>query len=155
MMEFFGWIIATVLVLLTVGVHYEIIRLASDVVIPWAFKRFHDRRIMMLSMATLVAGHIIEIWVFALSMMFLTLTPDFGHLSGSVDSNLNTYLYFSAVSYTSTGYGDITPHGALRSVAVSEALAGLMMIAWSASFTYLKMEEIWKLRRTPQPIKKS
>ncbi len=147
MMEFFGWAIAATLVIVTIGIHYEIIRIVSDVVIPWALRRFHDRRIMMLTIVTLIFGHIIEIWVFALAMLLMTLHPALGYLSGDFDGSLNTFLYFSAVNYTSTGYGDITPHGAIRSLAVSEALGGLMMIAWSASFTYLKMEHIWRLRR--------
>lgn len=145
-MSLLGWIIATGLVLITIGIHYEIMRLVSDYVIPWAMKRFHDRRTMTLMIGSLIFGHILEIWVFGLALSAMALMPELGHLSGDFDGTWDAFLYFSAVNYTSLGYGDILPHGALRSVAVSEALAGLMMIAWSASFTYLKMEQIWALR---------
>ena len=155
MIELIGWAAAAVLVLMTMGIHYEIMRMVSDFVIPWALKRFHDRRIMMLAMATLMLGHIVEVWVFALAMMLMNQVPAMGSLSGSFDGSLNAFLYFSAVNYTSTGYGDISPHGCMRAVSVSEALTGLLMIAWSASFTYLKMEQVWRLRRrrsVPQKI---
>jgi hypothetical protein len=147
MTDIFGWALATVLVMVTIGTHYEVMRIVSDIVIPWALKRLHDRRAIMLMMVTLMFGHIIEIWVFALVMFLTTLNPELGYLSGNADRNLNTFLYFSAVNYTSVGYGDITPHGSIRALAVSEALAGLMMIAWSASLAYLKMEQVWSIRR--------
>ena len=55
------------------------------------------------------------------------------------------YLYFSTATYTSLGYGDIYPLGGLRLMAGIETITGLMMIAWSASFTYLTMEKFWGL----------
>ena len=72
--------------------------------------------------------------------------PAFGGFGGSFGGNVSDFLYFSAVNYTSLGYGDIHPLGSIRAIAVTEALTGLMMIAWSASFTYLKMEQIWQTR---------
>jgi hypothetical protein len=39
--------------------------------------------------------------------------------------------------------GDIAPLGPVRLLAGVEALNGLLMIAWSASFTYLSMENFW------------
>ncbi len=57
-------------------------------------------------------------------------------------------LYFSAEAYTSLGLGDVTPYGSARLLAGVEALNGLLLIAWSASFLYLEMERYWK-RRNP------
>lgn len=148
MIEIAGWIIAAVLVGITIAIHYEIIRITSDSIVPWALRKFHDRRVMMLLTAMLMLGHIIEIWIFAFAMMLMSAFPEFGSLTGSHEpTSFNSYLYYSATSYTSTGYGDISPTGLLRAISVSEALAGLLMISWSASFTYLKMEQIWNLRR--------
>jgi hypothetical protein len=55
------------------------------------------------------------------------------------------YIYFSTVSYTSLGLGDLYPTGALRLLTGVEALQGLAMIAWTGSFTYLAMEKFWIL----------
>lgn len=52
-------------------------------------------------------------------------------------------LYFSAETYTSLGYGDVVPGGALRLLAGMEALNGLLLIGWSASFIYIAMERFW------------
>jgi hypothetical protein len=41
------------------------------------------------------------------------------------------------------GLGDIAPLGPVRLLAGVEALNGLLMIAWTASFTYLSMEKFW------------
>lgn len=53
-------------------------------------------------------------------------------------------VYFSAVTFTTVGYGDMIPTGPVRFMAGTEALVGLMLITWSASFTYLEMERFWR-----------
>lgn len=52
-------------------------------------------------------------------------------------------LYFSAETYTTLGYGDVLPHGDLRLLAGLEALNGMLLIGWTASYTYLSMERFW------------
>ena len=52
-------------------------------------------------------------------------------------------LYFSFSTYTSLGYGDIVALGDSRLLAGIESLIGLLLIAWTASFTYLEMREHW------------
>jgi hypothetical protein len=50
--------------------------------------------------------------------------------SGSIGTGargLVEAIYFSAVTATSVGYGDIVPHGAARAIAVTEAIAGLVI----------------------------
>ncbi|MBI1273679.1 MAG: two pore domain potassium channel family protein [Alphaproteobacteria bacterium] len=142
-----GWIIAGALVMATLLVHYEVILAISDRILPWVQKRHAGRRAMVLIVAALIGGHIIEIWVFALAMKAVAMFPALGSLAGDFDASLGAFGYFSAVNYTSLGYGDIIPHGAFAAIAVAEALTGLLMIAWSASFTYIKMEQIWTARR--------
>lgn len=147
MIELCAWAIACLLVIITVIIHYEILSMVSDHVVPWAQHRFRGRRVIGISIATLMLGHIIEIWVFAFAMFGLLATNLFGSLTGEFDGSLSSYLYFSAVNYTSLGDNMIRPTGPIRAIAVSETLAGMMMIAWSASFAYLKMEQIWKSPR--------
>jgi len=36
-----------------------------------------------------------------------------------------------------------TPVGPIRLIAAVEALNGLLLIGWSASFTYISMEKFW------------
>lgn len=42
------------------------------------------------------------------------------------------------------GYGDVVPSGELRLLAGVEALNGLLLIGWSASYTFIAMERFWK-----------
>jgi len=62
--------------------------------------------------------------------------------------NPGTFLdavYFSAVTYTSLGYGDLTPLGPVRTLVGVETVIGLILIGWTASFTYLEMQKFWDL----------
>jgi hypothetical protein len=41
----------------------------------------------------------------------------------------------------------VHPSGTVRLIAGLEALNGLVLIGWSASFTYLTMEKVWDTKR--------
>ncbi len=62
-------------------------------------------------------------------------------------------LYFSVVTYTSLGFGDQIPVAHARLIAGVEALNGLLLIGWTASFTYLAMERYWPLHARTAPRK--
>ena len=149
MIEIFGWMVATLIVAATVTTHYEVMLLVSDRILPWVQRRWPGRRVMIVSMACLFLGHITEIWLFAIAMIGLLKIDGFGALTGAFDGDFHAFLYFSATTYTAVGDSDIHSSGPIRAVIVSETLTGLMMIAWSASFTYLKMEQVWQRGRKP------
>ena len=46
--------------------------------------------------------------------------------------------------YTTLGFGDLVPLGPIRHMTGSESVAGLVLITWSASFTFLEMQRFWK-----------
>ena len=64
-----------------------------------------------------------------------------GHPAGLADA-----MYLSAVTYSTVGFGDVAPIGGIRFLAATESLIGLMMVTWSASFTYLEMSRHWRRR---------
>jgi hypothetical protein len=47
------------------------------------------------------------------------------------------------VTYTTVGYGDFVPTGAIRFLCGVEALAGFVLITWSASFMFIEMQRYW------------
>jgi len=49
-----------------------------------------------------------------------------------------------SLSDEALGFGDLTPVGPVRLLAGVEALNGLLLIGWSASFTYISMERFWQ-----------
>lgn len=92
--------------------------------------------------------HMFEAVIYAIVMWFLT-ARGAGELFSIETGTVRTaeeYFYFSIASYTSLGIGDILPEGHLRVIAGIEALQGLILIAWSASFSYLMMERFWNVR---------
>lgn len=91
--------------------------------------------------------HFLEVLLFTLSYYWLSPLQRFGSLSGNFDASFMDFLYFSFSAYTSLGYGDIVPIGNLRLLAGMEALTGLVLIAWTASFMYIKMEKYWEVKQ--------
>jgi hypothetical protein len=52
---------------------------------------------------------------------------------------------YSAIVYTTVGFGDIVPVGPIRFMAGMEGLTGLVMITWSASYAFLEMHRDWRV----------
>ena len=94
-------------------------------------------------LGTLVA-HIAEMALYGAVLYALIAGLGIGHLGGRGAPSLATCMYFSAETYTSLGFGDLTPVGPVRLLAGIEALNGLLLIGWSASFTYMSMERLWR-----------
>jgi len=123
--------ICALLVVVTTVIHYEVLRgLSAGLPLLHVPSR---GKLLVVIFATFLA-HAVEIALYALAIYFL----DFGHFS------LNTSLYFSAETYTSLGYGDVVPTGDVRLLAGVEALNGLLLIGWSASYIYIAMERFWR-----------
>jgi hypothetical protein len=128
------------LILLTVFIHYEALRLLSE-----ALPRLNIQprlRLLVVIIGVFVA-HTIEVWVFGLAYYAMSGGMELGRVTGATTGHFFDFVYFSAVVYTSLGFGDIMPVAHVRMLAGVEALVGLLMIGWSASFTYLMMERFW------------
>jgi hypothetical protein len=139
----FAMTIGFTLVSLTVLMHYETLfglnKLLPRLATP-------SRRRLLIVILVLFLAHTLEIWLYAGGYFFLA--NDFGlgvlgEFGGHIGHRFPDYLYFSTITYTSLGLGDVYPLGDLRLIAGIESLTGLLMIGWSASFTYLMMEEFW------------
>ena len=102
------------------------------------------QRILVVIFAAFVA-HIVEITLYAASYMALVHMLDAGNIAGQTPTTFYDYFYYSMVTYTTLGIGDLYPLEGLRLLTGMESLVGLMMITWTASFTYLAMEKFWKL----------
>jgi len=103
----------------------------------------HGRIKVLYAITSVLFLHIAQIWLFGVVLWALLRWPEFGTL-GAVAPNLLDSIYFSAVTFTTVGYGDLAPLGPIRFFAGTESLTGFVLIAWSASFTYLEMERYWR-----------
>jgi hypothetical protein len=128
------------LVALSAFVHYEALRHCHR-----CLPRLHGvegQAKVVLAIGAAFCSHLAQIACFALAYWVLHDTP-LGSLHGQIGASPMSFLYFSAETYTSLGFGDLYPGGAMRLIAGMEALTGLLMISWSASFTYMEMNRYW------------
>lgn len=106
-------------------------------------------RVLFVVLATFTA-HLIEIVLYAMAYAVGVNTLQLGTFGGVEVSAPSDYLYFSMVSYTSLGLGDVFPSAHLRFITGIEALNGLLLIAWSGSFIYLAMGHLWPWQHCAQ-----
>ena len=139
-------IVATlVAVSLAVLVHYE-----GLIQISRRLPRLHGlQRIRVLyAILSVLALHVAEIWLFGITLWLLLYWPACGYIAaGAVVHGQFGFLdaiYHSATTFTTLGFGDLVPVGPIRFLSGTEALTGFVLIAWSASFTYLEMERYWR-----------
>ena len=126
-------------IVLAVALHYEVLTHLAE----RHFKRsWPSRLVLPIGVLVVILTHVIEIWIFAFLYYFLLSTGDVGDVVGEFNYTIKDCAYFSFVNYTSLGYGDLVPIGNIRFTAGSEALTGLVLIAWTASFTYLQMQQL-------------
>lgn len=135
------------LVVATTVIHYEVLRGLNQTLPALAIP--HRVKLVVVILAAFMA-HVIEMALYGGALYGLVAWLDTGSLVGSAGFSLATCMYFSAETYTSLGFGDLTPVGPLRLLAGVEALNGLLLIGWSASFTYIAMERFWNAAPGPQ-----
>lgn len=138
------WVVAATLaaVVTCVLVHYEGLNLLSHRLL----KRHegNPRRKVLYGVFGALGLHVVEIWLFGLVFWCLAMLPGTGAVLGADPLALLDAVYLSAMTYTTVGFGDVSPSGPLRLVAGTEALVGFVMITWSASFMFLEMERFWR-----------
>ena len=127
-------------VVLAVIIHYEFLfQLSSR--LP-KLKMPHRFRVVLVVFGAMVA-HAVEIWLFAFGYYFMHHADGWGHLEGNFTGSLMDCRYFSFTTYTTLGFGDISPIGDLRHLTGIESLTGLVLITWTASFLYYEMQRDW------------
>jgi hypothetical protein len=135
--------VAFVVTALVVLIHYEGVH--------WLARRYsrrapkHDRGAMLQIIFALLGLHIVEIWCYGLAYWGLIQVPGTGFLHGNPGADtVFDAIYLSAITFSTVGFGDLAPVGAIRLVSGMESLTGLLLITWSASFTYLEMSRLWR-----------
>lgn len=142
-----GFFSAALISVLVTAIHYE-----SMALLARTNAESRGRQRVLFVMLGLLAAHVIEIWVFGLAYFAMT-KLGLGTITIAASASDVTifdpfdFIYYSATVYTTLGFGDLVPDGPMRFVTGAEALVGLCLITWSASFTFLEMERHWPNRR--------
>jgi len=139
-----NWLVVVasfLIVSLCVVLHFEVLSACNRYLAKLSHQR---RRRVLLLMFVILTTHIAEIWLFGAGYMLLVGDGTLGSLAGLPESSLPDFVYFSAVTYATVGFGDVVPVGAIRFLAGMESLTGFLMITWSASYTFLEMQRDWR-----------
>ena len=138
--------LSALIILLTCFLVYECMRIIWGI-LPH-LKMPHRLRILVVILGVF-GVHILNIWIYGIAYYLAIHYSSIGTLTGNTISagiyHLDFWgcLYFSAVTYSTVGFGDITPEGGLRMLAGAQSLNGIVVIGWTVSFTYLAMERFW------------
>ena len=143
-MTFFVLLTAVVLVLLAVSIHLGMLHSMKVLMPRWHF--LNRNRVGALILAAIMV-HILEIGLFAIGLGILVSSGDHGQLVGAYEPGFAGDFYYSAITYTAVGFGDIWPTGPLRLFTAIEAITGLLLIAWTASAVFLAMQQFWEADR--------
>ncbi|WP_297838069.1 potassium channel family protein [Pseudomonas sp.] len=133
-----------VVIITAVMIHYECL-LRMNLLLSRLNRRHRFR--IVLGVLGAMAAHALEVWCFALTYYLIIQFGDWGSLKGEFDGSLLDCAYFSFTTFTTIGFGDIHPVGHIKFLTGLEALTGLMLITWTASFLFLEMQKYWKPER--------
>lgn len=138
------------LALIVILLHYEVL-FQLDKNLP-RVAHIAPRFKVLLGVGAIFIAHVFEIWIFALGYYITLQFPAMGNLVGELSGHgiLLDCAYLSFITFTTVGYGEIVAQGYLRYLTGVEALTGLILITWSASFLFIEMQKYWTVYKTNQ-----
>lgn len=130
-------------VAVAVLVHYEFLYRVTNLIPKM---RIRHRLRIVFGVFTALVAHAVEIWIFAALYYFVINVEGWGSMQGNFNGSIMDCAYFSFTTFTTLGFGDIEPIGNVRYLTGIEALTGLVLITWTASFLYFEMQRHWTPR---------
>ena len=92
--------------------------------------------VLMSTALFLILLHLAEITLWALAYRLL---PGMDVLDSFTEA-----LYFSIVTYTTLGYGDITLTGSWRLFSGIEATGGILLFGWRTAMLFAAVQRVWR-----------
>lgn len=131
------------IVSLVVVTHYEFLGWLGRLL---KILRLRHRTRILVGVFWALIAHALEVWIFAVAYYWMSHTDGWGSLTGATEGTLLDCAYFSFTVFTTLGFGDIGPVGNLRYLTGLEALSGMVLITWTASFLFMEMQRHWENR---------
>jgi len=104
------------------------------VYLPWSARR--AMAILVSSAIIVVALHAIEIMVWAAAYQMILPADELATFEEAV--------YFSFVTFTTLGYGDITLSEGYRLLSGIEALNGIILVGWTTAMIFSVVQHVWR-----------
>ncbi|WP_292437920.1 ion channel [Methylophaga sp.] len=104
--------------------------------------KWHQSTKLITVLCGLFIAHLIEIFIYA---MVYQITSSLSDMAATQQANFASWLdslYFSFLAYSSLGAGDLSVSQPFKILYGLEAINGLLLIAWSASFSLLAMNRV-------------
>ena len=102
--------------------------------LPWSGRR--AMAILVSSAIVVVALHAIEIMVWAAAYQLILPAEELATFEEAV--------YFSFVTFTTLGYGDITLTEGYRLLSGIEALNGIILVGWTTAMIFSVVQHVWR-----------
>lgn len=99
---------------------------------------------MLIGVAAVFVSHLFSAGVYAIAYFLMHVHMSGANLAGEFDGEAMDFIYFSIMSYTTLGVGDIYPEGLMRLVSGLQAVNGFVMLGWSTSFIYWTVSRSWE-----------
>ena len=122
---------------------HALFMIGANHVIEWRVRRFGPSRgrikkAVIISVLTIwmFLAIVIEAWLWALVYLF--------HSAITVIPDPETAFYFSMVTYTTLGYGDVTLTGQWRTLASIQAANGVIIFGWTTALIFYYIQKLYK-----------
>ena len=112
--------------------------------VSWALQRLrrHPKTALRFSAITRLFVSV-AVWIVLLHLAEISLWAVF-YVWRDAMPDLPSALYFSAVTYTTTGYGDVVLSEGWRLLGAVEALTGILMCGWSTGFFFAVVNRVYE-----------
>jgi voltage-gated potassium channel Kch len=101
---------------------------------PWGI--LTSMRILSTTFFALIVLHTVQIAIWAIAYLVLVEVSEL--------ASFETALYFSFVTFTTLGYGDITLSEPWRIMSGIQALSGILLVGWTTAFLFALVQRSWK-----------
>ena len=102
--------------------------------VSWSGRR--SMLVLVYTALIVLALHTLEIVIWAITYRNLMPVSELASFEEAV--------YFSIVTFTSLGYGDITLSEGWRLLSGMEALSGIILVGWSTAMIFAVVQHIWR-----------
>ena len=131
------------LMMLVTTIIHALFMMSASHTHEWSLIRFgplasHLGKALFISVLTMwmFLAIIIEAWIWALVYLYDPLI--------TVLADMETAMYFSMVTFTTLGYGDVVLTGQGRSLATIQAANGVIIFGWTTALIFYFIQKVYK-----------